>query len=98
MAVTLDPEGAETDVIHDLVDFRKRDVLEIGCGDGRMTWRFAGEAASVLAIDPKEAQIAAAQERTPDALKSIVSCRVADISAIDLPENAYDVAIFSWSL
>ena len=98
MAVTLDPEGAETKVIHALVDFRTRDVLEIGCSDGRMTWRFAGEAASVLAFDTKEAQIAAAQERTPDALKSTVSFRVADISAINLPDNAYDVAIFSWSL
>ena len=38
----LDPEGVETRVLHDLVDFRGKDVLEIGCGDGRMTWRYAG--------------------------------------------------------
>ena len=98
MAVTLDPERAETKVIHDLFDFRTRDVLEIGCGDGRLTWRFAHQAASVLAIDPKEAEIAVAKERTPGGLKSRVSFKVADIRTVDLPENAFDVAVISWSL
>ncbi len=98
MAVTLDPEGAETGVIHDLVDFRSRDVLEIGCGDGRLTWRFANETASVLAIDSKEAGIAVAKERTPGGLKSKLSFRVADIRTVELPENAFDVAVISWSL
>ena len=98
MAVALDPEGAETGVIHDLVDFRSRDVLEIGCGDGRLTWRFANETASVLAIDSKEAGIAVAKERTPSGLKSKVSFRVADIRTVELPENAFDVAVISWSL
>ena len=98
MVVRPDPEGVETRVIHDLIDFRGKDVLEIGCGNGRMTWRFAHEAASVLAFDPKEADIAAAKERTPDALKSTISFQVADSSAINLPEGRYDVAIISWSL
>jgi len=98
MVVRLDPEEVETGVIHDLIDFMGKDVLEIGCGNGRMTWRFAHEAATVLAFDPKEAEIAAAKERTPDALKATVSFQVADISGIDLPEGAFDVAIISWSL
>ena len=98
MAVRIDPDEVETRVIHGLIDFSGKGVLEIGCGDGRMTWRFAHEAASVMAIDPKEADIAAANASTPDALKSRVSFRVADIGAIDLTEGAYDVAILSWSL
>ncbi len=98
MAVTLDPEGAETEVIHRLVDFRTRDVLEIGCGDGRLTWQFADQAGSVLALDPKEAQIATATEQTPGGLKSKVSFKVADIRTAEVPENAFDVAVISWSL
>ena len=98
MAVTLDPEGAETRVIHDLVDFRTRDVLEIGCGDGRLTRRFADQAASILAIDPKEAEIAVARGRTPDGLKSKVSFQVADIRTVALPESSFDAAVISWSL
>ena len=91
-------DEVEQRTIHGLTDFHDKDIVEIGCGDGRMTRRFAGEAASVLAFDPKEAEIATAKERTPDTLKSIVSFRVADISAIDLPKTGHDVAIISWSL
>ena len=98
MAVRLDPEEVESRVVHELIDFGGRDVLEIGCGDGRLTWRYAHEAASVLAIDPKESEIAAARESTPDSLKSIVSFQVGDITSSELPESAYDLVITSWSL
>ena len=94
----LDPEGAETSVIHNLIDFVGRDVLEIGCGDGRMTWRFADGASSVLAFDPDESAIATAREQTPDALKGKLSFRVADITNIDLAQGTYGIAVFSWSI
>ena len=98
MVVRPDPEEVETGVIHDVIDFCGKRVLEIGCGNGRMTWRFAHEAASVLAFDPRESEIIAARERTPDALKATVSFQVADISGIDLPEGTFDVAVISWTL
>ncbi len=94
----LDPEGVETRVLHDLVDFRGKDVLEIGCGDGRMTWRYADAAASVLAFDPDEASIAAAREETPERLNAKVDFRVAGIMDIDLADAAYDVGLLSWSI
>ena len=65
MSEILDPEGAETRTIHDLIDFAGKDILEVGCGEGRMTWRFADVAASVLAFDPDEPSIAVAREQTP---------------------------------
>jgi hypothetical protein len=49
MNVFLDPEEAETRVLHDLIDFTEKDVLEIGYGDGRITWCFADSARSLLA-------------------------------------------------
>ena len=64
-----DPEERETDVIHHLMDFHGKDVLEVGCSDGRMTWRFLDAAASVLSFDPDEAAIALAIQETPVALK-----------------------------
>ena len=36
MAVRLDPEEIETGVIHSVIDFRGKSVLEIGCGNGRI--------------------------------------------------------------
>ncbi len=50
MRVTIDPEGHEIDTIHELVDFSGQNVLEVGCGDGRMTWRYAERTASVLSV------------------------------------------------
>jgi ubiquinone/menaquinone biosynthesis C-methylase UbiE len=98
MGTRLDPECTETRTVHGLVDFRSKDVLEVGCGDGRLTWRFAHEAASVLAIDPDEASISTAREQTPDVLKSKVTFRVGDIGVMKPAEDAFDLAVLSWSL
>jgi ubiquinone/menaquinone biosynthesis C-methylase UbiE len=93
-----DPQGNETRVLHELVDFRDAAVLEVGCGDGRMTWRYAALARSVLALDPKAERIAQGIAATPEALKPVVTFRVADITRDSLPDQAFDVAILSWSL
>jgi cyclopropane fatty-acyl-phospholipid synthase-like methyltransferase len=37
MVRAIDPEGVETRAIRELIDFAGKDVLEIGCGEGRMT-------------------------------------------------------------
>jgi ubiquinone/menaquinone biosynthesis C-methylase UbiE len=94
----LDPEGVETRTIHDLIDFAGKEVLEIGCGKGRMTWRYAESAKSVLTIDPYEDTIAIAREDTPRKLSSRVAFMAAGITDIALAENAFDVAILSWSI
>jgi cyclopropane fatty-acyl-phospholipid synthase-like methyltransferase len=44
MTVRTDPEGNETDTLFDLVDLGGAHVLEIGAGDGRLTWRYAHRA------------------------------------------------------
>lgn len=98
MGLRIDPDGVETRAIHSLINFRGKDVVEIGCGDGRMTWRFAEHAKSVTALDPDAAMIESARERLPGELRSRVSFRVADIGAIDLQEDGYDIAVFSGSL
>lgn len=98
MGVALDPEETETSVIRELVDFTGRDVLDVGCGDGRMTWRFAASTHSILGIDPAAASIAAARASTPDELRAKVRFEVADITTAEAPVAAFDVAVFSWSL
>jgi ubiquinone/menaquinone biosynthesis C-methylase UbiE len=96
--VALDPEEAETRTIHDLIDFTGRDVLEIGCGEGRLTRRFASGARSVLGVDLDAESIALAPAQLPESLRSVVTFQVADITALELPTAAFDVAILSWSL
>lgn len=93
-----DPEQAETRAIHELVDFTGADVLEVGCGDGRLTWRYAGDARSVLAIDPSEEAIAQARANTPDNLRHIVTFEPGDITSASLPAGEFDIVVLAWSL
>ena len=101
MAVLRDPEEAETRAIHELVDFAGADVLEVGCGDGRLTWRYADRTRSVLALDPEAAAIEQARAslaHLPEQLRQTVTFQVADITSADLPSEAFDVIVLAWSL
>ena len=94
----LDPEGVETRVLHNLVRLAGRDVLEIGSGNGRLTWRYAQRAASVLGLEPDESHVVRAKAATPELLRNRVDFRVADAASIELPDAAFDVVVFSWSI
>jgi predicted RNA methylase len=48
----LDPEGAHPAALQRLGDFAGRRVLEMGCGEGRLTLGIAADAAHVFAFDP----------------------------------------------
>jgi ubiquinone/menaquinone biosynthesis C-methylase UbiE len=98
MMVVLDPAGMETHVIHRLIDFSSAKVLEVGCGDGRLTWLYAHDAASVTALDPNKESIKQARKSAPKDLRSRVKFRAADITTCTLPEAAFDIAVLSWSL
>jgi 2-polyprenyl-3-methyl-5-hydroxy-6-metoxy-1,4-benzoquinol methylase len=99
MAVRTDPEGNETLALFDLVQLDGREVLEIGCGDGRLTWRYADRAEHVTAIDPFEDGIRRAKEQFKTAALPIDFRRVAfEDFAVRSEPDAFDVTILSWSL
>ncbi len=100
MAIVEDPENNETSTLHAMVDFKDLRVLEIGCGEGRLTWRYARKAAYVTAIDPIGEDIETARVNTPDKLKERISFLESTIEdfAVSFSERKYDVAIFAWSL
>lgn len=99
MTVRIDPEGNETDALFDLVELGGRNVLEIGCGDGRLTWRYADRVAHVTAIEPFEGSIARAKERLRGSDLPIDFRNVAfeDFAAAG-DAGVFDVALLSWSL
>jgi ubiquinone/menaquinone biosynthesis C-methylase UbiE len=98
--VSIDPEGTEIGVIDELVEFAGGRVLEVGCGDGRLTWRYADQAASVLALDTSDMKIQRAIGNIPERLRSKVEFIVADITdeEFELPQDSFDVAILAHSL
>lgn len=100
MTIRLDPENNETRALLELVDFGGRRVLEIGCGDGRLTWRYAGKAKHVTAIDPFADAITRAKENIPDKLKDRVDFRhiAFEKFAAESKPSTFDRVILSWSL
>ncbi len=98
MGRTLDPEGAHAAAVRSLVDLRGLDVLEVGCGEGRLTFALADGARSWLATDPSDEYVAAARRVVPAALEDRVRFAVAGGTEIEGDEAEFDLVFFSWSL
>jgi len=94
----LDPEGAHLAALRRLGDFAGRRVLEMGCGEGRLTLGIAADAAHVFAFDPDADTIARARDALPDELAERVTYKVASATQIELEPHSFDLAVFSWSL
>jgi 2-polyprenyl-3-methyl-5-hydroxy-6-metoxy-1,4-benzoquinol methylase len=97
-ASVLDPEGAHFAALERVADFADARVLEVGCGDGRLTFPVAERAASVLAFDPDADAVDAARAALPAELAGRVTFATVSAAAIEIPRSAFDIVLFSWSL
>ncbi len=93
-----DPEGIETQHLHALVDLGRASVLEIGAGDGRLTWRYARTAGQVAAIDINAERLALGRQARPATLAQAVSFMQATATELPFRDAGFRVAILAWSL
>ncbi|HEY7795718.1 MAG TPA: class I SAM-dependent methyltransferase [Gaiellaceae bacterium] len=98
MRPILDPEGAHLAALRRLADFRGLRVLELGCGDGRLTIPIARDAANVLALDTDADAVERARRSLPAELADRIAYRVASGKAIEVERHSFDLTVFSWSL
>jgi 16S rRNA A1518/A1519 N6-dimethyltransferase RsmA/KsgA/DIM1 with predicted DNA glycosylase/AP lyase activity len=100
MSVRIDPEENETRALFALADLANKHVLEIGSGDGRLTWRYAARARHVSAIEPFEPHFARATNSLPEALQGRVQFQNLPFEefAAASPSSSFEVVILSWSL
>jgi ubiquinone/menaquinone biosynthesis C-methylase UbiE len=98
MGRTIDPEGAHLAALRRLAEFRGRRLLEVGCGDGRLTRGIALEAAFVLAFDPDGEAVERGRATLPDELADSVEFRRAKAEEIEVEPGSFDLLLFSWSL
>jgi ubiquinone/menaquinone biosynthesis C-methylase UbiE len=94
---SIDPE-AEMVALRALGGLDGARVLEIGCGDGRLTFRYAPAARSVLAIDPHAEAIARARDMLPVESAGRVRFEIGSALELDQPPASFDVALLSHSL
>lgn len=98
MTVRVDPQQHEPDALRRLgVSFDDRQVLEIGCGDGRLTRIYAPRARAVVALDPDREAIACARGIGADWPGHVEFIPVG-IDAFDPRGRRFDVVLFAWSL
>jgi 2-polyprenyl-3-methyl-5-hydroxy-6-metoxy-1,4-benzoquinol methylase len=93
-----DPERTEVRALRRHVPLKGAHILEIGCGDGRLTRRIARMARSVVATDSNLALVARAKALTPASLREKIRYRIVAAEQLRLPTLRADVAILSWSL
>ncbi len=94
----IDPEGAEMAALRAIGNLGGARVLEIGCGDGRLTFSYAPVARSVLAIDSRDDAVAKARDTLPAGLTERVRFEVGSAVALDQPPAGFDVGLLSHSL
>ena len=73
-------------------------MLDVGCGDGRLTSFAAARAAHVYAFDPKGDDVAKAAARLAPELRERVRFEVHDADALDVERERFDLALCGWSL
>ena len=100
MPAFVDPEGVSVREIQEFVDLQGKRILEIGCGEGRLTIPLAETASSIIAIDPVVEDITIAIEAHPEKLKDRIDFIATAIEDYELPPGSprFDLALFTWSL
>lgn len=93
----LDPEGNEPSQLEATGLLEDRRVIELGFGDGRMTWRYASLPKQVFGLDPYLEDLRIAAKELPDRPpQTYLVCAVAE--KLPFKAQEFEVAIFSWSL
>ena len=90
-----DLHEAEPRRIESLVPLEGARVLDVGCGEGRLTGFAAARAASVYAFDPNAERLEQARAAADD---ERVRFGVHGAEALDVDRESFDVALCGWSL
>jgi len=99
MALVIDPAGDEIKALREAGNWRGKHVLEVGCGDGRLTLRLAQLGArSILAIDPDAALVRGARKALPEPYRARIRYQVGSVERLRRRKDLFDIAVLSWSL
>lgn len=88
-----DLEQIENELLNRLYKFGGKEILEIGCGDGRTMSYYADEAKWVVGIDNDRDELIVAQKKRK--MSSFVN---GDAVVLPFADSSFDLVMLSWSL
>ncbi len=83
-------------MLREVGDVKGRDVIDLGCGEGRFSRMLAGRGARVTGVDLCETMVAAAKEKSSTALETYAVGDMEDLG--DVADSSYDLAVSYISL
>ena len=98
MPTEVDPGGLEPCAILQTVEFRNARVLEVGAGDGRLTFLYAGVPRSVVGIDTKEPEIRSAAMAARAEVRGHTQFLCASATALPFPDRKFEFVLLASSL
>ena len=98
MATEIDPAGVMPRAILEATEFRDAQVLEVGCGDGRLTFQYAAEPRTIVGIDTKEPDILAASRVSHAPFSGKVRFLCATATTLPFPAERFGIVLLASSL
>ena len=99
MVIQVDPERNELRALQEAGRWRGKNILELGCGDGRLTVRLATlHPKSIHAIDSSSDRIRTARQKLPARFVKQIQYKVGSAQELKYPVNSFDMVVFSWVL
>lgn len=96
--VRRDPRRIEARRLAARVPLVGADILEVGCGDGRLSRRIAVAARSLVAIDPDAVAVEHACRTVSSLGTARVRFEVGSGEDATFPDASFDIVLLSWSL
>jgi len=98
MSVFKDSDKNEKKYLLNFAEFQDKRVLEIGCGEGRLTWGYASDSSLTVGMDSdRDALHIASFDRSPK-LEQKVHFIHALAEKLPLQKETFDIAVLAWSL
>ncbi len=92
-----DPEKTEGSFLRRYTSQPGGHVLDIGCGDGRLTWYYARNAYLVVGIDVEMEELRSARIKRPEGDSAKVYFTASQGEALPFVSELFNLALFSWS-
>ena len=97
MTTQTDPERNEIKYLHQFADFANKRVIEIGCGEGRLTWQYVNKPRLTIGIDSDADALRVATIERPSDLNNKVLFSQAQSEHLPFRKETFDMAVLAWS-